>query len=74
MYRAMGIEDCVVGSAGEYADLAVRLGTDRSFAEEVRRRIVDRNDILFENANVIREFERFFLEASERAWRDRTTV
>jgi len=64
MYRKMGIEDCVATSAQQYVDIALRLGTDKSFRENIRRKILSRSDVLYEDITVVQEFERFFLEAT----------
>jgi predicted O-linked N-acetylglucosamine transferase (SPINDLY family) len=63
MYRKMGIPDCIAGSKDDYVDIAVRLGTDRAYAREIRARILARNEALFEDPRVIQEFERFFVES-----------
>jgi protein O-GlcNAc transferase len=63
MYRKMGIVDNIARTQEEYVDIAVRLGTDRDYASSMRSRILARCDVLFENKEVIEEFERFFLES-----------
>jgi predicted O-linked N-acetylglucosamine transferase (SPINDLY family) len=63
MYRKMGIFDCIAASPSHYVDIAVRIGTDCSHAEELRRRISASQHLLFEDARVVREFERFFVAA-----------
>ncbi len=63
MYRRMGIVDCIARNGEDYIDIAVRLGTDRAHAREVRERILARNGVLFENPEVVREFERFFVHS-----------
>ena len=67
MYRRMGWTDCVVDNAESYVDLAVRLANDTSFRATVKARILETNGALFEDARVVREFERFFTESSARA-------
>lgn len=63
MYRKMGIAECVAVDAAHYIDLAVRLGTDPAYRRKMHQEIMLRNDLLFENMEVVREFERFFREA-----------
>lgn len=63
MYRKMGILECVARDAGHYVEIAARLGGDKAHAEELRRRILANNAVLFENPRVVREFERFFEHA-----------
>ena len=65
-YRKMGLPAPVAESAEDYARLAVQLGTDRAYREGVAARIVERAGVLFEDAEVVREHERFF----ERALRE----
>jgi predicted O-linked N-acetylglucosamine transferase (SPINDLY family) len=60
MYRKMEIIDCIAADAKNYVDIAVRVGTDRPYREDLRRRILSRNNVLFEDRRVIAEFERFF--------------
>jgi protein O-GlcNAc transferase len=62
MYRTMGLMECVASSPEEYVEIAVRLGTDRPYALEIRERIRALNHVLYEDRRVIDEFERFFLE------------
>ena len=63
MYRKMGLEACVAKDPADYVDIAVRLGKDADFNAWMRREILSRKDVLFENRSVIDEFERFFLWA-----------
>jgi protein O-GlcNAc transferase len=63
MYRKMGILECIAEDADDYVDIAVRLGCDRMFADEIKQRIAVRSAVLFENQEVVAEFERFFLGA-----------
>jgi protein O-GlcNAc transferase len=60
MYRKMGFTECVATDAARYVEIAVRLGTDPAYRETVRQEIMRRNGVLFEDARVAREFERFF--------------
>jgi predicted O-linked N-acetylglucosamine transferase (SPINDLY family) len=59
--------DCVVDSADSYVDLAVRLANDAGFRATVKARILETNGALFEDARVVREFERFFRESLAQA-------
>jgi len=63
MYRKMAIFDCIARDPQDYIDIAVRIGTDGEYARDLRQRILARKRVLFEDARVLREFERFFLEA-----------
>jgi predicted O-linked N-acetylglucosamine transferase (SPINDLY family) len=63
MYRKLGVTDCIAESAEDYASIAVRLACDPQFAGSVRQRIRERSAVLYEDARVVREFERFFVTA-----------
>jgi protein O-GlcNAc transferase len=67
LYRKMGLADLAVNSPEAYGAMAVRLATDRDYREAVRRRIVDRRDVLFEDLQAVREHERYFDEVLDRA-------
>jgi len=64
MYRRMGITEPVAKSVEDYVRVAVALGRDRERRALLRREILERNEVLFEDMEVVREFERFFSEAS----------
>lgn len=61
MYRKMGIEDCIARNREEYVNIAVRLGTQPDVREALRNRILAANSVLYENMQVVREFERLFV-------------
>ena len=61
MYLCMGITDCIAPDEAAYVDLAVRLGTDAAFNASMRARILERNQVLYEDRRVVMEFERFFI-------------
>jgi protein O-GlcNAc transferase len=63
MYRKMGVTECIAASPDDYVNIAVRLGTDAAYRSQVRARILQRNQVLYEDARVVREFERFYLSA-----------
>jgi predicted O-linked N-acetylglucosamine transferase (SPINDLY family) len=66
MYRKMGVLDAIASDAESYVNIAVRLGTEPAFAQSLRAKILAQNAALYEDVRVVREFERFFLEAVER--------
>ena len=66
MYRAMGLEHAVAKNADDYVRVAIALAHDAERRRSLRREILARNDALFENARVVSEFARFFVEA--RPW------
>jgi predicted O-linked N-acetylglucosamine transferase (SPINDLY family) len=59
-YRKMGFMDCVANSPAEYVGIAVRLGTDTQYRNEVREKIRCSGHLIWEELQVVREFERFF--------------
>jgi len=63
MYLKMEIADCIAASEDDYIEIAVRLGTDAEYRRRIHERILEHNSLLFEDMRVVREFERFFLEA-----------
>jgi predicted O-linked N-acetylglucosamine transferase (SPINDLY family) len=65
MYQRMGMFECVAWSPDEYIRIALSLGTNADFREEIKTRIMSRNGVLFEDVEVVREFERFFVAAHE---------
>ncbi len=67
MYRKMGILDCIAVDRRQYVDLAVRIANDPAHAHALRERLVAGNHVLFEDRKVVDEFERFFVEAHDRA-------
>jgi predicted O-linked N-acetylglucosamine transferase (SPINDLY family) len=66
-YTRMGLMDCVADSPVQYVKIAVRLGTDKAYRDDIKARILARNHVLYEDMEVVREFERFFLTAVETA-------
>ncbi len=65
MLRKMGLEALIVADAQAYVDQAVRIANDRGYRNEVSGMIRDRSHVLFEDAAVVREFERFFLRTRQ---------
>jgi len=61
MYRAMGVHSCIAKSIEEYIKIALKLGLDLEFREEISSAIKDSNSVLFNNNVVISEFEDFFI-------------
>jgi predicted O-linked N-acetylglucosamine transferase (SPINDLY family) len=64
MYRKMGLTECIVDHAQAYIDLAVRLAGDAGHRAAMKSEILERNAALFEDIQVVREFERFFQETA----------
>jgi len=70
-YRKMNFDVCVARDAEDYANLAVRLGTDPAFNAFVRSEISSRSSVLFEDLAAVRELEAFFKSAAVLVSRDR---
>jgi predicted O-linked N-acetylglucosamine transferase (SPINDLY family) len=68
-YRTMGITECIAGTAEEYVERAVRLGTDRDWRMHVGERIRDTSDVLFESADSIAQYDRIFQQLVDEAIR-----
>ena len=62
-YRKIGFTECIASDTDHYVEIALRLGTDATFRSSVLKEIYSRMDILWEEVNVIHEFERFFANA-----------
>ena len=64
-YNKMDIQDCVATNTIEYVTIAVRLGTERGYRDAVSSKILNRQELLWEDTEVIKEFERFFTQACD---------
>jgi predicted O-linked N-acetylglucosamine transferase (SPINDLY family) len=60
----MDVHDCIATSPQHYAELAVRVATDRDFREHVRDKILAANQVLYENPAGVRDLEDFILRAT----------
>ncbi len=66
-YRRMEYLECVARDAEDYVNMAVRLGSDTAYRKQVVQEIQQRLPVLWEEIEVVREFERFFEEAHHKA-------
>lgn len=62
MYRKMDFGECVAADPDDYVRIAVKLGTGEDYRRYASNEILRRNEVLFEDLRVVREFERCFLE------------
>jgi predicted O-linked N-acetylglucosamine transferase (SPINDLY family) len=62
-YKQMRLMDCVAATKKDYVDLAVRLGTDQTYRAKIKAKILATNHALYEDAESVRGWEKFFLEA-----------
>ena len=63
LYRMMDYTECVALTAEDYVRIAVELGADKARRAEVSQRILERNDILFENRDAVGGWEEFLEQA-----------
>jgi len=59
-YKQMGVLDCVAWDRSSYVSIAHRLANDLAWRQAVRRKILEKSTILFENINDVVELESFF--------------
>jgi predicted O-linked N-acetylglucosamine transferase (SPINDLY family) len=62
-YKQMDVMDCVAATEQEYVRLAVRLGTDPAHRAAIKAKLLNANPVLYENADAVRDLERFFMDA-----------
>ncbi len=60
MYKKMGIDSLITTNAEDYINTAVTVANDKEFNNNLRRKILLENHILFEDNSVVNEFEKFF--------------
>ncbi len=63
MYRHMGLHACIASDPEDYVRIALRLGLDPEFRAGCQAEVRERSDRLYEDPQVLREFERVFMEA-----------
>jgi protein O-GlcNAc transferase len=57
--RRLGVENCIARDVKEYVEIAVRLGSDRSFRDWVHGQIMANQSRLFEEDAAVRDWEAF---------------
>lgn len=62
-YQQIEVLDCVATGSADYVNIAVRLGTDPAWRDEVRRRIIAGKDRLYDDLAAVRELEVFLHRA-----------
>jgi protein O-GlcNAc transferase len=62
-YRKMDLMDGVVSNRDDYVTTALKLAHDRSWRDEIVAKIRARNQLLYEDIEVVRETETFFKQA-----------
>ena len=66
-YKMMEIDDLIADDIGGMAAIAIGLGTDPGYREDAGSRIAERREALFNELKAVRELERFFAWAWDRA-------
>jgi predicted O-linked N-acetylglucosamine transferase (SPINDLY family) len=60
LYHTMKLESLIATDIESYARIAVRLGTDHDYREEIHRQILERNQCIFAPKDTVRDYEHFF--------------
>lgn len=66
-YKKMGVMDCVARTPEEYVDIAVSIAKDPSYRQAIQSKILEANEVLYEDIEAVRELEEFFHEAIQAA-------
>jgi CRISPR-associated protein Csy1 len=64
MLRTLGAEELVAATPDALVDIALRIGSDREWRDDLSRRILARRDALFERDEPVRALERFLDDAA----------
>ncbi|MBI5628333.1 MAG: hypothetical protein HY953_05395 [Candidatus Rokubacteria bacterium] len=59
----MGLDACIARDPEDYVRIALRLGLDPEYRAERQAEVRERSARLYEDPQVLREFERVFTEA-----------
>lgn len=65
-YKRMGVMDCVAETPQRYVEIALHLGTDPAYRDQIKHKILAANQVLYEDMKVVREFEKFWVAAVEK--------
>ncbi|MCR4297871.1 MAG: tetratricopeptide repeat protein [Gallionella sp.] len=61
MLKAMGLDELIARDKNDYVAIALRLGTDAAWRQEIRQRIKQNIGKIFENESPVKELEQFLL-------------
>lgn len=65
LYTYMGVTECIAHSDEDYVKIAVRLGTDKDWRQEIHEKILARSDCLFNNSGeAVQGWTDFFEKAA----------
>lgn len=59
-YKKMDIMDLISNNSEQYIQLALRLAGDADWKNEISIKILEHNDIFYNNIDAVRELEQFF--------------
>ena len=62
-YRRLGVESCIARDRADYVRIALRLGADVDFREQIRQQILAGQPRLFEDESAVGDWERFLRAA-----------
>ncbi len=65
MYRCIGVNNCTAASSSDYAEIAVKLGTNQDYRKLIEERIKESSDELFKVDLILEEFIQFIESAIE---------
>lgn len=60
MLRQIGVEDTIASDVDDYVRIAVRLGKDRAWRDDVTRRVRENKHLLFNDVRPVRALEAFY--------------
>jgi predicted O-linked N-acetylglucosamine transferase (SPINDLY family) len=63
-YKKMGVMDLVCEDSEQYVQRAVRLANDAAWKKQISEKILERNGLLYNNLDSVRELEQFLLYVS----------
>jgi protein O-GlcNAc transferase len=63
--RRLGVESCIAKDVADYVQIALRLGTDGAFRQQIRDQIVAGQSRLFGDSSAIADWERFLRAAAD---------
>jgi predicted O-linked N-acetylglucosamine transferase (SPINDLY family) len=62
LYKKMQVGDLIAVSPEDYVRKAVQVATDRDYRAHIKSRIAQASDVIFDDLEAVREYERFFDE------------
>jgi protein O-GlcNAc transferase len=66
--KELGVTDTVAHNAGEYVEIAVRLGMDRPWRDDIIQRMADNYSSVYSDTRCVRALEDFYKRTVETRW------